>query len=295
MVGLMYSAAWECDAEPAETITRPTPRNAAPTQLAATNDLKGLKSRAQGGDAEAQYELGRRHANGNEVSPHAGDAAAPDYTIRTRDGKTYGGAAIYGVEPDGLRIEYQPPGGGVGMAKLRFENLSSELQQQYEYDAQKADDYRKQQAKELAKWNAILEAQSKRAATEAIARLAAQDCQEEGNSRILAEIVSNYRRNHTYVDGGVFVCGDMACDVWNMVKTKGIEAQIAVGNVERDISSLSDANHAWVLAETSPGKWLALETTAGRVVSQSENARYYKGWFLPSPKEFKSLCYSHRQ
>jgi hypothetical protein len=119
--------------------------------------------------------------------------------------------------------------------------------------------------------------------------------EEAGKIKILSDIVSDYYRNHTYVDGGVFVCGDMACDVWNMVKTKGIEAKISVGNVDTEISSLRDANHAWVLAELSPGKWLALETTAGRVVYESENARYYHGWLLASPKEFKDLNYVHRQ
>jgi hypothetical protein len=118
--------------------------------------------------------------------------------------------------------------------------------------------------------------------------------EEAGKRRILSEIVSDYHRNHTYVDGGVFVCGDMACDVWNMVKTKGIEAKIGVGNVDREISSLRDANHAWVLAETSPGNWLALETTAGRVVYRDENPRYYSGWSFDNPKKFKEFNYGHR-
>ena len=126
-------------------------------------------------------------------------------------------------------------------------------------------------------------------------RVAGKDpSEEEGKTKTLSDIVSDYYRNHTYVGGGVFVCGDMACDVWNIVKTKGIEAKISVGNVDTEISSLRDANHAWVMAEVSPGKWLALETTAGRIVYESENARYYHGWVLSSPKEFKEFNYGRR-
>ena len=55
----------------------------------------------------------------------------------------------------------------------------------------------------------------------------------------------------------------MAIDVWNMVKTKGINAIIVVGNVEKDVTKIQEANHVWVSAETSPGKFIALETTGG--------------------------------
>lgn len=85
----------------------------------------------------------------------------------------------------------------------------------------------------------------------------------------------------------------MACDVWNMVRTKGFPARIQVGNISRDITSLTEANHAWVLADVSQGKWLALETTAGRVVLLQENPRYYRGWSFESPKKYKEFCYQH--
>ena len=126
-------------------------------------------------------------------------------------------------------------------------------------------------------------------------RVAGENPSEEaGKIRILSDIVSDYHRNHTYIDGGVFVCGDMACDVWNMVKTKGIAAKIQVGNVDRHITSLHEANHAWVMAETSPGCWLALETTAGRVVHRNENEEYYSGWSFANPKEFREFNNGHR-
>jgi TPR repeat protein len=129
--------------------------------------------------------------------------------------------------------------------------------------------------------------------TDQTAQIAAVErpSQEAEKIKTLSDIVSAYNRNHTYLKGGGFVCGDMACDVWNMVKTKGIEAKIQVGNVERDITSLREADHAWVMAEISPGNWLALETTAGRIVQKQENPRYYFGWSFDNPKKFKELVY----
>src|SRR5438093_12376543 len=93
-----------------------------------------------------------------------------------------------------------------------------------------------------------------------------QSSPEAKNVKIVSQIVSNYHRTHTYIGKDIFVCGDMASDVWNMVQTKGINAKILIGNVERSISSPLEVNHAWVLAEVSPGSWLALETTGGFVV-----------------------------
>ena len=47
-----------------------------------------------------------------------------------------------------------------------------------------------------------------------------------------------------------------------------------------------DANHAWVMAEVSPGKWLALETTGGYTVHLSKNDKYYYGHSFANPKDF---------
>jgi hypothetical protein len=127
------------------------------------------------------------------------------------------------------------------------------------------------------------------------ARIFSPDLREESeNIRTVSGIVSDYYKNHTYIGkengyaADVFVCGDMACEVWNIVQTKHITAKIAVGNVNDEIHSFSDVNHAWVLAETAPGEWLALETTGGRVVFSSENERYYNPWHrFKNPKEFR--------
>ena len=61
--------------------------------------------------------------------------------IATADGKTYKGTELLRVEADGLAVTFQPAGGGIGMAKLKFRNLPESLQRQYGYDTQKAAAY----------------------------------------------------------------------------------------------------------------------------------------------------------
>jgi hypothetical protein len=69
----------------------------------------------------------------------------PPNSLRTQNGTTYWNAEIQKVTPDGLNIEYTPPSGGLGLAKVQFEDLSEELQKQYGFDHQKASDFRKSQ------------------------------------------------------------------------------------------------------------------------------------------------------
>jgi len=110
---------------------------------------------------------------------------------------------------------------------------------------------------------------------------------ERTNAQTVTDIVEEYHRDHTYSKYDLFVCSDMAIDVWNMVETQGINANIAVGNVDNPNVGWEEYNHAWVLAETSPNQWLALETTGGRVVYSDENQNYYKAYCFSNPKEFK--------
>ena len=186
--------------------------------------------------------------------------------------------------PDGLLVERR---GGINLRKVKFTTLPEFVRRQDGYDAQKAAAYEAEQARAAAECRA----NELRRAAQAGANQIAEDqaAPHEGGERVttLSQIVSDYCRNHTYSKEDWFVCTDMACDVWNMVKTKGIPAKIQVGNVQSDIDSLSAANHAWVLAEASPGKWVALEATAGRLVYADENPRYYRGWSFDNPRKLK--------
>ena len=98
-------------------------------------------------------------------------------------------------------------------------------------------------------------------------------------------IVKWYHETHIYSKYDFFVCSDMALDVWNMLKAQGIDALIQIGNTETGAKDITEADHAWVLAETSPGHYLALETTAGYAVW--DNPLYYKGWSFDNPREYK--------
>jgi hypothetical protein len=117
--------------------------------------------------------------------------------------------------------------------------------------------------------------------------------QQNQNIRIVKKIVDEYHKTHTYSETDLFVCSDMAIDVWNMVKTKGINSIIVVGNVHRDVIKYQEANHAWVSAEIFPGKFVALETTGGflacpdSTVCSSDNQRYFYGWKFNNPRELK--------
>jgi hypothetical protein len=100
-------------------------------------------------------------------------------------------------------------------------------------------------------------------------------------------IVKSYHETHIYSEYDFFVCSDMALDVWDMLKAHGINALIKIGNVETGAENITAASHAWVLAETTPGEYLALETTAGHAVWKEDNPLYYKGWSFDNPREYK--------
>jgi len=124
------------------------------------------------------------------------------------------------------------------------------------------------------------------------------------NVDIVQNIVEEHYSTHTYSLVDFYVCTDSSIDVWNQVKTKGINAKICVGNIDEDISNyetnfeyFNHINHAWVLAETKPFTWVALETTGGYLVWGNnksggigiENELYYEGFCFDNPKEFKKF------
>jgi len=62
-------------------------------------------------------------------------------SLSTTDGTTYNNVTSQRVDPDGLCIEYTPPGGGLGIAKVKFTRLSADQQKQFGYDANKAKEF----------------------------------------------------------------------------------------------------------------------------------------------------------
>lgn len=102
------------------------------------------------------------------------------------------------------------------------------------------------------------------------------------------KIVAYYHETHVYSTWDLFICSDMSAEIWNMLKAQGINAVIAVGDIDNAISDIVLSDHAWVLAEVAPGGYLALETTGGYVVPPAENALYYRGWSFDSPAKLKA-------
>lgn len=110
----------------------------------------------------------------------------------------------------------------------------------------------------------------------------------DANTRILQQIVKDYHAIHTYSIADYYICADMAQDVWNIVDTQGIRALLVAGNIENPDADRKNYNHAWVIAEVSPQQWIALETTAGNLVTRAANPNYYKGIFFKNPKDMKT-------
>lgn len=89
--------------------------------------------------------------------------ATPEKEITTLDGKTYKSVRILKIEPDGLLLEHQPPTGGVGLAKLKFEDLPPEVKQRHGYDPEKAGAHEARQAEAELQLRAEMQAQQAQA------------------------------------------------------------------------------------------------------------------------------------
>lgn len=104
-------------------------------------------------------------------------------------------------------------------------------------------------------------------------------------TEMAGQMLENYANAHVYMVD-IYDCNNMATDIWNMLKKQGINSVIVVGRVDFSVTDIFLTDHAWVLAEISPGEYLALETTGGMVMPQNtKNALYYQGWYFNDPAE----------
>lgn len=120
------------------------------------------------------------------------------------------------------------------------------------------------------------------------------EAEEQKNIKICEQIAYNYHSTHLYTLDDMYVCGNMAQDVWDLLKARGINAKIVIGNNQKDLftngsieSAINDCNHAWVLAEVIHNTWLAIECTSGYVVYKSDNCLYYRGFEFSNPKNYQ--------
>ena len=113
--------------------------------------------------------------------------------------------------------------------------------------------------------------------------------------QIIELIAAAFHKTHTYTLEGDFVCLDMAIDVWNQLRTNGIEAKIMGGNIKENVTTWNyrqlarESNHAWVVAKLSPAEKVAIETTAGTVIKpgMANSSAYFKGIEFETPGEIK--------
>ena len=107
----------------------------------------------------------------------AQDPPAKLFTLTTTAGRTYSGATITKVEPDGLRVTHES-----GTAKIPFEKLPEELRIKYGYDPAKAAEFKKKSEKKLAEQEHTIQSELDQQAREAAAKAKAQ-----GNAATLAK------------------------------------------------------------------------------------------------------------
>jgi S1-C subfamily serine protease len=72
----------------------------------------------------------------------------------TREGAAYKGVVVQKALPDGLVIGYTMPDGGIGIAKIKFKDLSDNLQQQFGYNSTNAAAFENDQTKAQEQWRA---------------------------------------------------------------------------------------------------------------------------------------------
>lgn len=136
---------------------------------------------------------------------------------------------------------------------------------------------------------------------------------ESDKMRFIRTIAAMYHVSHSYTKEGGFVCLDMADDVWNQLNKFGIDARIMGGTIRENITTWSyrklmmESDHAWVVAMLSPTEKVAIETTAGVVITQEmENASaYFRGIEFDNPEQIKrferlriklyEVCHNARQ
>jgi len=103
-----------------------------------------------------------------------------------------------------------------------------------------------------------------------------------------------YNSEHVYLPG-LFDCNDMAIDLWNMLRAKGIVSVIVVGNKEKPNASFQEAVHAWLYVFNGNGEVIYLEPTTGEVIygkmpdgtTNPKAVPYWSGFIYRDPSDLR--------
>lgn len=94
------------------------------------------------------------------------------------------------------------------------------------------------------------------------------------------DVNTSYFEWHTYIAGETD-CNDMAVDIWDMLKKRGIIALIAIGNLKLESETFAQCDHTWLVIIGSTGKAFALEPTNGQLYFKGDsNAEQYMHFFI---------------
>lgn len=118
--------------------------------------------------------------------------------------------------------------------------------------------------------------------------------------KLVDSIAKDYANSHTYSKRDLFVCVDMAMDLWNQLHTQGIKTIIKAGSVSKEMnflvrndpeSFIREMDHVWLIFEVENDRYLPLETTGGFIVfNDTPNGnRYFIGLEFENPRLFKAF------
>ncbi len=103
------------------------------------------------------------------AQPPASPTVSGSGEIVTRAGETYKNVRIQRVAPDGLVIAYTPATGGIGISKIKFEDLPDDLQERYGYNPTNAAAFEKVQKQAVGRMRAQLLAEDAKARSNRLA------------------------------------------------------------------------------------------------------------------------------
>jgi hypothetical protein len=107
--------------------------------------------------------------------------------------------------------------------------------------------------------------------------------------KTVREVNIAYYEWHTYIEGETD-CNDMAVDIWDMLRRKGIISLLAIGNLELDDEHFDQCNHTWLVILNSSGGAFALEPTNGELyfVGDTNYAQYKRFFIYAKPSDMRA-------
>jgi len=99
---------------------------------------------------------------------------------------------------------------------------------------------------------------------------------------------TTYIQTHNYIFGEND-CNDMAVELWQILKDKGVTSLIAIGNLEKSNESFFECNHAWLLVYSGEGSAAAVDTVSAgvylweQVASNPQLKQFWEGFLYENP------------